>query len=83
MLNFASDYSCGMHPAVLDALVRTNGLRTTGYGTDAFCAAAAQKIRAACEAPEAAVYFLSGGTQTNQVVLEGRALRRRRAYQRA
>ena len=34
MFSFRNDYSTGAHPAVLDALCRTNGERTEGYGLD-------------------------------------------------
>ena len=70
MLSFVNDYSEGAHPAVLDALVRTNLQQEPGYGEDAFCASAREKIRTACEDPEADVFFLAGGTQTNQVVID-------------
>ena len=70
MLYFESDYMLGAHPAVLEALVRTNMEPATGYGADPFCASAAEKIRAACACPEADVRFLVGGTQTNAVVID-------------
>ena len=54
---------------VLQRLAETNLEKTSGYGTDPYTAAAADRIRAACEAPEAEVYFLSGGTQTNALVI--------------
>ncbi len=69
MLSFECDYNTGAHPKLLEALARTNLEPQPGYGEDAYCARAAEKIRAACEAPEAAVRFLVGGTQTNQVVI--------------
>ena len=69
MLSFVNDYSEGAHPAVLDALVRTNLQQEPGYGEDAFCASAREKIRTACADPTADVFFLAGGTQTNQVVI--------------
>lgn len=69
MLSFANDYSEGAHPAVLEALVRTNMQQEPGYGEDAFCASAREKIRAACGDPTADVFFLAGGTQTNQVII--------------
>ncbi len=68
MLSLASDYQEGAHPAIMERLVSTNLLRTPGYGTDEFCESAREKIRAACGCPGAAVWFLSGGTQTNAVV---------------
>ena len=66
---FDSDYIAGAHPKVLAGLVETNLENLSGYGTDAYCMAAAEKIKAACECPDAEVYFLTGGTQTNQVVI--------------
>ncbi|AKU65295.1 threonine aldolase [Schaalia meyeri] len=68
--NFSSDYQEGAHQRVLDALVATNMEQTSGYGTDAHCARARDLIRAACEAPDADVYFLVGGTQTNATVID-------------
>ena len=69
-LNFASDYTQGAHPAIMKMLVETNLECTPGYGTDAYCERAKEKIRLACGAPDAEVYFLSGGTQTNMTVLD-------------
>ena len=47
----------------------TNGDHTVGYGMDPYCQHAAELIRAACEAPEAHISFLVGGTQTNMTVI--------------
>lgn len=69
-LNFASDYLEGAHPAVLKRLVETNLEKTAGYGFDEYSASAREKIRAACLAPEAEVFFLVGGTQTNATVID-------------
>ena len=70
MLNFACDYLDGAHPKVFEALEACNYLKTGCYGVgDAVSDAARAKIREACGAPEAEIYFLSGGTQTNKVVL--------------
>lgn len=69
MLSFASDYIAGAHPKVLERLVATNMEVATGYGTDHFTKSAIQKIKEGCGLPEADVYFLVGGTQTNQVVI--------------
>ena len=59
----------GAHPNILSALERTNLVATEGYGEDQFCRSAKEKIRSACECPEADVWFLVGGTQTNAVVI--------------
>ena len=69
MLYFLSDYTEGAHPKILERLQETNRISQPGYGEDCFTAAAREKIRAACERPEADVYFLVGGTQTNAVVI--------------
>ncbi|MBR0351638.1 MAG: low specificity L-threonine aldolase [Oscillospiraceae bacterium] len=66
---FASDYMEGAHPEILRRLAETNMMKSSGYGTDAFSEAARDRIRAACDAPGADVYFLAGGTQTNAVVI--------------
>lgn len=69
MLYFHNDYSEGCHPAILDRLALTNTQQTPGYGEDAYCAAAADKIRTLCGNPDLAVHFLVGGTQTNLTVI--------------
>ena len=69
MLTFASDYTTGCCPEILDRLIKTNLEPQTGYGTDQYCASAAEKIKSACNAPEAQIEFIAGGTQTNQVVI--------------
>ena len=69
-LYFASDYMEGAHPAILKRLLETNMEKTAGYGLDEYSEAARDKIRAACKAPEADVFFLVGGTQANAVVID-------------
>lgn len=69
MLWFQNDYTEGAHPRVLEHLVQTNMEKLPGYGSDAYCAAAGEKIRTACGCPEAEVFFISGGTQANAVVI--------------
>ena len=68
-ISFASDYEEGAHPAIIANLERTNFLKTSGYGTDEFCESARKKIREACKAPDAEIYFLVGCTQTNAAVI--------------
>ena len=69
-LYFTSDYMEGAHPAILRALVETNLCKTVGYGMDPYCKSAADRIRKACACPEAQVWFLVGGTQTNATVID-------------
>ena len=66
---FYSDYLEGAHPAILDALNRTNFEQTPGYGEDDHCRRAAQLIKDACGRQDADVHFLVGGTQTNATVI--------------
>ena len=69
MISFENDYSAGAHPKLLERLSETNLEPLPGYETDRYCESAARKIREACGCPEAEVYFLAGGTQTNAVVI--------------
>ncbi len=68
-LYFTSDYQEGAHPRILQRLMETNLEKSVGYGWDPYSEAARDKIRAACRAPEADVFFLVGGTQTNEVMI--------------
>ena len=70
MLHFVNDYSEGACEEILRRLLETNLQPESGYGYDSFTASAKEKIRAACECPDAGVYFLVGGTQTNKVVID-------------
>lgn len=70
MIYFNNDYSEGCHEKVLQALNATNMEQTMGYGEDAYCAAAAEKIRAKCGREDIAVHFLVGGTQANLTVID-------------
>ena len=70
MLSFGNDYSYGACPEILDRLARTNDTAFPGYGSDAACEDAKRRIREACETPDADVWFLVGGTQTNQTVID-------------
>ena len=70
MIYFDSDYLEGAHPAILAKLIETNLEQTPGYGNDKYCENARAKIKAACNCPQAQVYFISGGTQTNATVID-------------
>ena len=67
MVSFESDYITGAHPRVLEAICKTNLEQLSGYGSDVYCTRAKEKIRAACQAPNADVRLLVGGTQTNKI----------------
>ena len=69
MLSFESDYIQGAHEKILERLAETNRGPLSGYGNDKYCESAKEKIRRACECEDADIFFLVGGTQTNQVVI--------------
>ena len=69
MIRFECDYGEGAHPKILEALTQTNLEQTAGYGLDPHCDHARELICQACQAPEAAVEFLVGGTQANATVI--------------
>ena len=69
MVSFESDYIAGAHPEVLRRLTETNTESLPGYGTDLYSERAKQKIRDAIGIPDADIFFLAGGTQTNAVVI--------------
>lgn len=69
MIYFTSDYIAGAHPRVLQRLCETNLENLSGYGSDKYCVSAAEKIKKTFACPDADVYFLVGGTQTNQVII--------------
>ena len=70
MYSFACDYLEGCHAEVLKALCETNMEQAPGYGADRFTKTATEEIREACGDPAASVYFVNGGTQTNQLIID-------------
>lgn len=69
-VSFESDYNNGALPEILFRLTEENNSKTSGYGADPYTESAKAKIRQAIEFPEADIYFLMGGTQTNQTVID-------------
>lgn len=70
MLSFTCDYTRGAHPKILERLIETNMEQLPGYGNDRYCESAKEKIKKACGCPDAEIYFLAGGTQTNATVID-------------
>lgn len=70
MLSFENDYSCTATPEIIEGIRQTAAKQYPGYGSDEICESAKAKIRTACESPEAEIFFLVGGTQTNQIVID-------------
>lgn len=69
--SFESDYNNGAHPLVLQHLIDTNTMQSQSYGFDTWSEQARHKIRTACQCPDADIFFLVGGTQTNATVIDG------------
>lgn len=65
---FKNDYSEGCHPSILKALTETNLTQQDGYGDDTYSQEAKAFIRSAVDQPDAAVHFVSGGTQANLLI---------------
>lgn len=70
MISFECDYNNGAHPKVLESLVKYNGAKPTPYGFDEFSERAKERIREACGIPDAQIFFLTGGTQTNATTID-------------
>ena len=69
MLSFASDYTEGAHPKVLEHLLKRNLVTLPGYGLDPDTEAAKAKIRAEIGRDDLQICFLTGGTQTNRIAV--------------
>ena len=69
MLSFSSDYNTGAHPKILQKIFDTNLEVLDGYGEDEYSKIAKDKIRNVIGLPDAEIEFLTGGTQTNQIVI--------------
>jgi len=69
LYSFFNDYSEGAHPQILAALQAANLQQEPGYGLDSFSEKAATLIKKAMQQPEAAIHFVSNGTQANYISL--------------
>lgn len=69
MYNFKNDYSEGGHPNILNKLIETNFAQHVGYGEDDYSIQAKEILKKKTNNPDAAIYFVSGGTQTNLLVI--------------
>ena len=69
MIRFESDYLEGAVPEIMSRLIETNYEQTAGYGADPYCRAAREKIKLECDAFDADIHFLAGGTQANLTVI--------------
>jgi threonine aldolase len=70
MISFECDYNNGAHPKVLENLIIHNDAKPTPYGFDTFSDRAKERIREAIGMPQAQIFFLTGGTQTNATTID-------------
>ncbi|RYL92452.1 low specificity L-threonine aldolase [Sporolactobacillus sp. THM19-2] len=65
MYSFKNDYSEGAHPSILEALTATNLEQSEGYGEDVYSQQAISQLKKRLGRDDAAIHFLTGGTQVN------------------
>ncbi|CCW64190.1 unnamed protein product [Phytomonas sp. EM1] len=68
--SFASDYSEGCHPSILEALAAMNFEQNPGYGVDKHTMEAAAMIREIVQQPNADVHLMVGGTMVNSIAID-------------
>jgi threonine aldolase len=66
--SFKNDYSEGCHPNILNALLSYNGDQQAGYGEDQYSLEAKKLIQQKIQS-DSDIYFVSGGTQANLIVI--------------
>lgn len=66
--SFKNDYSEGCHPNILKALLSYNDDQQAGYGEDQYSLEAKNLIRQKIQS-NSDIYFVSGGTQANLIVI--------------
>lgn len=69
MRSFASDNNSGVHPLVMDAILKANDNHAVGYGDDPWTAAAVDKIKEVF-GESASPFFVFNGTGANTVALQ-------------
>jgi threonine aldolase len=67
--SFKNDYSEGCHPNILQALLQCNLEQQAGYGEDEYSLKAKGFIKEKIKRTDSDVYFVSGGTQANLIVI--------------
>ncbi|AZA54970.1 threonine aldolase family protein [Chryseobacterium sp. G0201] len=67
--SFKNDYSEGCHPNILQALLQSNLDQQAGYGEDKYSLQAKELIKEKIKNPNSDIYFVSGGTQANLIVI--------------
>lgn len=69
MYKFRNDYSEMAHPNILNALIKYSNEQNDTYGLDKHSKNAEKQIKKLFDLKKSAVYFVSGGTQANMLVI--------------
>lgn len=69
MIYFNNDYTEGAHEKILERFIETNMVQAPGYGFDEYSKRAKDHIKTATKTEDIDIHFLSGGTQTNLIVI--------------
>ncbi|MDR1919786.1 MAG: low specificity L-threonine aldolase [Tannerellaceae bacterium] len=69
MRSFASDNNSGVHPLIMEAVVKVNRDHTVGYGDDPYTQEATRKLKAVF-GEKAEPFFVFNGTGANAVALQ-------------
>ncbi|MDR1201070.1 MAG: low specificity L-threonine aldolase [Tannerellaceae bacterium] len=69
MRSFASDNNSGVHPLIMDALIKANKDHAVGYGDDYWTSAATEKLKEVF-GEKASPFFVFNGTGANSVALQ-------------
>lgn len=69
MRSFASDNNSGVHPLVMDAIVKANENHAVGYGDDLWTATATEKLKEVF-GEKASPFFVFNGTGANSIALQ-------------
>jgi threonine aldolase len=67
--SFKNDYAEGVHQDILKKIMETNNTQFDGYGKDILTEEAVSIIQKEIKNSDAAVHFVSGGTQANLIVI--------------
>jgi len=67
--SFKNDYSEGCHPHILQTLVSSNLVQQAGYGEDQYSLEAKELIKQKIKNSDSEIYFVSGGTQANLIII--------------
>lgn len=70
MRSFGSDNNSGVHPRIMDAIVKSNIDHAIGYGDDSWTKKAEQAMRTLLENESINPYFVFNGTGANVIALQ-------------